>query len=123
MSKPLKLQSHKFIRLRFDQDLRRSMRELWLRKRIITENPKELEEYYYAAFSTYLERNKIPKQIRRRTRTQAKILASEGTISFLKSMKFISRSRQQPLASVIEESLEQFLDLPQNYMGMDKKRK
>ena len=123
MSKPLKFQSHKFIRLTFDQEIRRAMRELWLRKRMISGNVQDLEGYYMLALSLYLEKNRIPKQIRRRIRTQARLLVSELTASLFKDIEKIARSRQQPFAVILEECLEQFLELPENYLGKDKKRK
>lgn len=118
----LKFPSRRFIRMSFDMEIRRHMRELWLRKRMMSSNPQELENYYFHAFSQYLDRNRIPKQTRKRTRTQARLLVTEPTATMIKGLEMIARSRQQPLAAVIEQALEEFLDRPENFMGKDKRR-
>ena len=123
MKNNLHFKQRDFIRLTFDQDVRRDMRALWLRKRMVSANHQELEQYYHDALIDFLLENRILKQIRRRKRTQARLLVTDETRRMIKSLEKIARSQQQPLAMVIEEALEKYLDKPENFMGADRKRK
>lgn len=121
--KALKFKQRQFVRLTFDQDIRRDMRSLWLRKRMVSANEQELESYYAEAFDKFLFKNRIPKQIRKRKRTQARLLVSGETYRQIEGLAKIAKSRQQPLATILEEALEEFLTLPENFMGTDRTRK
>jgi hypothetical protein len=108
------------IRLHFSSLLRSRMRSLWLRKRQYGETTGiALGSLYATAFSIFTQKNLAPKTIPRISRTSAKLQLPESALRDLQAMKKIAVTRNQPLSIIIEEALQTFLDIPDNYLGKD----
>jgi hypothetical protein len=117
MKKNLKLGTRKFIRMTFDVDLRHQIRTLWVRKRVTDPDLENLGDFYQEAFKEYLEIVKVPKQVRRITRTTARLHVRDEVSEQVQQLQKIAIKRQQPLAVIIEEALQGYLDKPENYLG------
>jgi hypothetical protein len=113
----LRLMADKFVQLTFDKTLRAQMRSLWGRKKVTDPNLESLGDFYEQAFEEYLFEVKVPKQIVKITRESARLKVSEKVPEQLQQMQKIAIKRQQPLAVVIEEALQRYLDKPENYLG------
>lgn len=113
----LHLGVRKVIQMTFDSELRRQMRSLWVRKRVTDPQLDNLGDFYEDAFREYLEVIKVPKQIRKVIRQTVRVHARETVADQLQQLQKIAIKRQQPLAVIIEESLQRYLDKPENYLG------
>jgi|SRR5215831_7026853 len=113
----LRLVADKFIRLTIDKNLRAQMRALSIRKRITEPDLDTLGDFYERAFEEYLTEVKVPKQVTKITRVTNKLKVSENVPKLLTQLQKIAIKRQQPLAVIIEEALQRFLDKPENYLG------
>jgi alkanesulfonate monooxygenase SsuD/methylene tetrahydromethanopterin reductase-like flavin-dependent oxidoreductase (luciferase family) len=113
----LKLIAKKFVRMTFDVELRRQMRSLWMRKRITDPELQNLGDAYEQAFTEYLFTERVPKQVRKITRTTARFHVRETVAEQLQQLQKIAIKRQQPLAVIIEEALQRYMDKPENYLG------
>jgi hypothetical protein len=111
----------KFIRLTFDQELRRKMRTVWLRKTVST--GQTLGDIYKLAIAEYLFRTHIPKQVALVVRTTAKIHIDDETKLMIHGLQRIALKRQQPLCVVLEECFTEYLAKPENYLGKTHNRK
>jgi hypothetical protein len=101
----------------FDNDLRNQMRTLWYRKRITDPELEHLGDFYQDAFREYLEVTKVPKQVRKITRSTQKLQVREIVAEQVQQLQKIAIKKQQPLAVVIEEALQLYLDKTENYLG------
>jgi pyruvate-formate lyase len=101
----------------FDSQLRRQMRSLWVRKRVTDPALDNLGDFYEDAFREYLEVVKVPKQVRKVIRQTSRIHARQEVAEQLQQLQRIAIKRQQPLAVIIEEALQRYLDKPENYLG------
>lgn len=115
----LQLLADKFIRLTFDKRVRRDMRSLWVRKKITDPNLETLGDFYEQAFTEYLNDVKIPKQVVKISRETTKLKVSERCTELVKGLQRIAYKRQQPLAVIVEECLQRYLDKPENYLGKE----
>ena len=113
----LRLIADKFIRLTFDRNLRSKMRSLWIRKRVTDPELDTLGDFYERAFDEYLHDVKVPKQVQKIERETAKLKVSERVPELVSQLQKVAIKRQQPLAVIIEEALQKFLDKPVNYLG------
>jgi pyruvate-formate lyase len=113
----LHLGVRKAIQMTFDAELRRQMRSLWVRKRVTDPALDNLGDFYEDAFREYLEVVKVPKQVRKVIRQTSRVYAREQVAEQLQQLQKIAIKRQQPLAVVIEEALQRYLDKPENYLG------
>jgi len=113
----LKLVARKYIRMTFNEDLRRRMRTLWIRKRVTDPNLENLGDFYEEAFKEYLFTEKVPKQVQKFVRTTARLHVRENVAEQVRDLHKIAIKRQQPLCVVIEEALERYLNKAENYMG------
>lgn len=119
----LKLVSRKYIRMTFDENIRRRMRNLWIRKRVTDPDLENLGDFYEEAFKEYLFTEKVPKQVHRRERTTARLHVRESVVEQVKDLHKIAIKRQQPLCVVIEEALERYLNKSENYLGSNQEPK
>jgi hypothetical protein len=113
----LRLITRKFIRMTFDEDLRRRMRVLWIRKRVTDPDLSQLGDFYEEAFTEFLHTEKVPKQVKKITRTTARLHVRESVAEQVQDLQKIAIKRQQPLCVIIEEALNRYLDKPENYLG------
>src|ERR1700688_571963 len=92
-------------------------------KRTNLSGPHTLIQLYVAAFDGLLSQVSVPAKIPHHLRSQAQITVPNNEVINVKvklnSLSRIAESRQQPLAAVIEEALEAYLSLPENYLGME----
>jgi hypothetical protein len=115
-TKRLALVADKYLRLTFDKVIRSQIRHLWIRKKVTTDL-ETLGDIYEKAFEEYLFTEKVPKQVVRIDRETTKLKVSENVSKQVKQLERIAIKRQQPLAVIIEEALQRFLDKPENYLG------
>lgn len=113
----LRLIARKFIRLTFSDEIRRQMRLVWLRKKVTNPKLEMLGDCYEEAFDEFLHTEKIPKQIAKITRTTNRLHVRESVPEKVQALHKIAIKRQQPLAVIIEEALQRYLDKPENYLG------
>lgn len=113
----LRLIAEKFIRLTFDKNLRAQIRNLWLRKKVTDPMLETLGAVYEQAFTEYLHDVKVPKQVVRIERETAKLKVSETVPGLVAQLQKIAIKRQQPMAVIVEEALQRYLDKPENYLG------
>lgn len=93
---------------------------LWLRFRHYKDkHDLRLTDLYKEAFKAFLHLNKIPKTIPKVDRKQYYFDFDEETVTMLDGIRKIALKRNQPISIVIEEALQTYLDLPQNYLGKD----
>lgn len=109
-------------KMHLDTNLAILMRELWKRKRR-TDTMVYLGDYYESAFEEYLTKHRIPKTIPKLNRQTRKIMMSLRGLELLVALSKIAKKRNQHLSSIIEESLREFLDKPENYLGLEFIRK
>jgi hypothetical protein len=121
--KSLKLGSRKYIRMTFDEDTRRRMRILWIRKRVTDPELENLGDFYERAFFEYLFTEKVPKQVHAKKRTTARLHVREAVTEQVRDLHKIAIKRQQPLCVVIEEALERYLSKSENYLGSNQEPK
>ena len=115
----LRLIARKFIRLTFSNDIRSKMRLIWLRKRVTDPQLEMLGDCYEQAFDEYLYTEKIPKQIQKIIRTTNRLHVRESCPEKIQALQKIAIKRQQPLAVILEEALQRYLDKPENYLGSE----
>lgn len=119
----IQFQEYTKRKMKIDHELGFLMHELWNRKRRTNQNKPYLGDYYEMAFEAYLLKTKIPRVVPKLNRRSTKMLLSARAIECLKFLERIAKKKHQSLATVIEESIRMFLDLPENYLGINFQRK
>lgn len=105
----------KVFKINVDKRIHLLMRELTIRKRPQTR--ESIAEQYENAIREYLERERIPKQIEKITRTSIRFNVTDEFLQLMNALRLIARKRRQPLPVIVEELCEQFLQKPENYLG------
>lgn len=105
----------KVFKINVDKRIHLLMRELTLRKR--PETKQSIAEQYENALREYLERERVPKQIEKITRTSIRFNVTEEFLQLIEALRLIAKKRRQPLPVLLEELCEQYLNKPENYLG------
>jgi hypothetical protein len=118
----LRFQEMKPKKMKIDRQIIVNMRELWFRKRRTEHDKPYLGDYYAQAIAEYLERNQIPKTVPKRERQTTKVMLVDQAHNDMQSLEKIARKRGQTWNTILENALLEYLEKPENYLGINFRR-
>jgi hypothetical protein len=105
-------------KLYLDNQLTQLMRKLWLFKRQGSSTEMvNMGDHYARAFAEFLDRNRIPKVVSKKSRITTRIALPESAIENLEGIRKIAIKRNQSISLIIEEALTEYLNKPENYLS------
>lgn len=103
------------MKLTINQNLHIQMKELSRRKK--RQTGLTIGGFYGEAIVRYVNKERIPKKVEKITRKQYRFDVPKEIPEAITACGMIARKRKVALSVVLEEAIEEYLAIPENYLG------